>query len=555
MLLMALVLQLGTIQGQLFQQSITQKFLVERVDDLHRIMEATRREQPGLIQSAVRTEVRIWTFLNALVSVSVFFVNSFRYIMLQMQEIRAAPLSDGVHHHPGNPTIRRPQCNVVKAIPEGLEQTGGRDRMVQLRFVNNSPKSPLYTGLNVKWQNRTNVKVAIFENDNQITQGDISKVKVDILAVRSEFFTRREENFTKEEFNRQICISGDKELVLATANLVNGECYLDSFCFTESSHRKKWRLAARVNSQVPGVRFQEAVTGPFVVKDRRSKSNAKSYPPRKEDDVHRLEKISPKGKFRNNLVGEGITKVKQLLRRYHVDASSLQELIGMKNETWKVMIKHAKKCDPGKELYAYNAMEENCILFFNDLYDLVGMELDGTYTPYGNLDQSQQDKVNKYKMAAHKIFDALEKSGSLNHDYEMINDYPSLVRNNPSTQAALTSQQYSHHQNQGFDHCQPSPQQNGLSAPIFQNNATIPSAQETLASETFYGQNVDKDGVSLWNSPNEDMQIDFSELFSIDWVETNHGHVPNQGLLPHNNETATSNNQFHGHEYDGGNWQ
>uniref|UniRef100_A0A0D9VZP9 Uncharacterized protein n=1 Tax=Leersia perrieri TaxID=77586 RepID=A0A0D9VZP9_9ORYZ len=442
-----------------------------------------------------------------------------------MQETRAVLLSNTVHQHPGNPTVCRPQLNAVEAIPEGLEQTGDKNRMLQLRFVSNNPKSTLYTGRIVKWKNGRNVKVAIFENDNQVRHGDISKVKVDIVAVRSDFFTKQgQEYFTKEEFERQICTNGDEELVLATVNLNDGECYLDSFFFTVSSHRQRWRLAARVNSQVPRVRFKEAITDPFVVKVGRSKSNAKSYPPKKGDDVYRLEKISRKGKVRDNLMGEGITNVKHLLRHYYKDGSALKKLTHMANKTWKTMITHAKTCKPGNELYAYSAIEENCVVFFNDFYDLVGVKLDGAYTPYGNLNQSQkvwtnillqwhvalhkyalnyfvnsmEDKVIKYKMAAHKMFEELEKEGSLNHGYEMIDGHPSPVASNgvgPSTQTTLTSQQYSHYQNQGFGHCQPSPPQNGsyLSAPIFQNNMVVPSAQETPASERSYDQNVDKE--------------------------------------------------------------
>lgn len=144
--------------------------------------------------------------------------------------------------------------------------------MFKLCFVDvEGPKDPVYTSCPVQWQNGANTKVAIFENESQITQGDISKLQIEILAVRDDFFTERgQANFTKEEFNKQIYTCKGKELVLTTVNLKNGEAYLRSFSFTESSYRKRLRLAARVKRQDLTVRVQEAITHPFVVKDRRS---------------------------------------------------------------------------------------------------------------------------------------------------------------------------------------------------------------------------------------------------------------------------------------------
>ncbi|KAF7061228.1 hypothetical protein CFC21_067938 [Triticum aestivum] len=122
---------------------------------------------------------------------------------------------------------------------------------VKLRFVDvDRPKDPLFTGCPVKWQNGRNAKVAIFGNDRQITQGDLSKLKIEILAVHADFFTEQgQEDFTKEEFNKQIYMHKGKESVLKTVNLANGEAYIGPFSFTESSQRKRLRLTARVKRQ------------------------------------------------------------------------------------------------------------------------------------------------------------------------------------------------------------------------------------------------------------------------------------------------------------------
>uniref|UniRef100_A0ACD6A9T2 Uncharacterized protein n=1 Tax=Avena sativa TaxID=4498 RepID=A0ACD6A9T2_AVESA len=327
---------------------------------------------------------------------------------------------------------------------KGLIETGGISGVFKLRFVGAArPKDTLFTGYPVQWQDGENAKVAIFRNEKQIMNGDLSKLKIEILPVHADFFTEQgQENFTKEEFDKQIYSHKGKESVLTTVNLANGEACLGSF-FRESSYGKKLRLTARVKRQDPAVRVQEAITDPFVVKDRRSVSNAKSQFPSKEDEVHRLKKISPKGKRCDALVGKKITKVKHLMRQFHKDKSGLQKLTGMKKEDWHTMIKHATLCDPGDEIYSYRVAEKNYELLFNDFFDLVGMMINGDYVPVSDLDQFQQ--LNKWKISAYKRFEERENSGDLIPDYWRSNGLPvhAVPLNNdagPSVQARMPCQ-------------------------------------------------------------------------------------------------------------------
>ena len=55
-------------------------------------------------------------------------------------------------------------------------------------------------------------------------------------------------------------------------------------------------------------------------------ANEKSYPPTKEEAVHRLERISPKGKHYHDLADKNITTVKHLMRHYHRDLCGLQKV-------------------------------------------------------------------------------------------------------------------------------------------------------------------------------------------------------------------------------------
>ncbi|VAI22637.1 unnamed protein product [Triticum turgidum subsp. durum] len=379
-------------------------------------------------------------------------------VQTKMQEPKAASLPSAVYEPP------------PRHVSEGFPETGN----VKLRFDVAGPKDTLFTRCPV-WKNGENAKVAILQNETQITQGDLSKLQIEILPVHADFFTGQED-FTKDEFNKQIYMYKGKELVLTTVSLTNGESSLGSFSFPESSHGKKLRLTARVKRQDLTVRVQEAITDPFVVKDRRSESNEKSPIPSKEDAIHQLKKICLKGKHWNNLVEKNITKVKHLLRHYHKDNFGLQKLLGMKKGDWNTMIEHATMCVPGDEIYSYWVPEDNCQILFNDFYDLVGKMTDN-YVPYSvsDVDQFPQLKVKNWKMSAYKKFEELENSGGLIPDYYLSNGR--LVLAAPANNGANTSKNQTTAE---FGEQQPFLQESGFPlAQIFANNVAGPSNQET----------------------------------------------------------------------------
>ncbi|KAM0899684.1 hypothetical protein ACQ4PT_021185 [Festuca glaucescens] len=415
----------------------------------------------------------------------------------QKEEPQAALLPNGCY-----------EPSSSRAISKGLPETGGSSGVVKLRFVDaDRPKDTLFTRCSVEWQNGENPKVAIFRNEKQIKEDDLSKLQIEILLVNAEFFTERgQEDFTEEEFNKHIHMSDGKESVLTTVTLRNGEANLGSIIFTETSHGKKLRLTARVKRQDLTVRVREAITDPFVVKDNRSRLNAKSILPLKGDAVHTLKGISKNGKHFAALEGKNITTVKHLMRQYHKDKSSLQELTGMKEKSWSTMIEHASTCAPGDEIYSYRVAEENCEVLFNDLYDLVGVIINGIYVPVRNLDKYHQRKVEKWKISAHKKFDEQENSGGLATDYFMINDdcpvreKPLNNEAGPSVQARPTWQ-YPNDMaaQQEFGEQHHFWQQNGFSpAEVLSNNDVGPSKQEApLNSQHAVHQDLGQHGPSM----------------------------------------------------------
>ncbi|KAM0924876.1 hypothetical protein ACQ4PT_004769 [Festuca glaucescens] len=467
-ILMVLVARLGSMESLLLHlPNMIRGLVAEQLADFHRSLTVSMQD---MIQSVRQKE---------------------------MQQPQAASLPHGVF-----------EPSSSRVIPQGLPEAGGSSGIVRLRFVGaDRPEDPLFTRCPVEWQNGGNPKVAIFRNEKQITGGDLSKVQIEILPVNAEFFTERgQEDFTEEEFNKHIHMCNGKEAVLTTVTLRNGEANLGSIIFTETSHLKKLRLTARVKRQDLTVRVREAITDPFVVKDIRSRLNAKSIRPLKGDAVHTLKGICKNGKHFASLEGKNITTVKHLMRQYRKDKSSLQELTGMKEKSWSTMIEHASTCVPGDEIYSYRVAEENFEVLFNDLYDLVGIIINGMYVPARNLDKYQQRKVEKWKISAHKKFDEQENSEGLAADYFMSNDdFPVREKplNNgagPSVQARPTWQ-YPNDMaaQQEFGEQHHFRQQSGFSlAKVLSNNDAGPSKQEApLNSQHTVDQDLGQHGPSM----------------------------------------------------------
>lgn len=66
----------------------------------------------------------------------------------------------------------------ISRVPE----TGLIARVLKLCFVNvEIPNDPLYTGYPLQWKNGENAMAEIFQNEMQITHGDLSKLQIKIL--------------------------------------------------------------------------------------------------------------------------------------------------------------------------------------------------------------------------------------------------------------------------------------------------------------------------------------------------------------------------------------
>ncbi|KAL6599880.1 hypothetical protein ACP70R_045531 [Stipagrostis hirtigluma subsp. patula] len=107
------------------------------------------------------------------------------------------------------------------------------------------------------------------------------------------------------------------------------------------------------------------------------------------DDVWRLKKISKDGVFHEALRGAGIFSVQDFLRFYYKDEPALHKILIKATElVWTTIVEHAKKCDPGRELYSFVVEGNNVMLFFNSVYQIVGATFGDNYTPFSDLDDT-----------------------------------------------------------------------------------------------------------------------------------------------------------------------
>jgi hypothetical protein len=49
-------------------------------------------------------------------------------------------------------------------------------------------------------------------------------------------------------------------------------------------------------------------------------------------------------------------------------------------------VEHAKKCDPGRELYSFLVEGHGVLLFFNSVFQIVGAKFDDNYSPFDDLE-------------------------------------------------------------------------------------------------------------------------------------------------------------------------
>uniref|UniRef100_A0A0E0BTZ6 Uncharacterized protein n=1 Tax=Oryza glumipatula TaxID=40148 RepID=A0A0E0BTZ6_9ORYZ len=380
------------------------------------------------------------------------------------------------------------------ANAEGVETNEEDDKntCVRLRFLNEM-KPPIYHDDELKAENNEDIRIAIFDGEQMIKSGPLSKVKLEILALEGNFPYNSMESWTTKEFNEhRACGRDERGNVLAgerTVQLINGEASLGAIKFREGSckaRKGKFMLAARVcDSASTGVHVQEAVMTPVVVQDRRNKSNEKSHPPKLDDKVHRLEEIAINGKYCKRLAENDIETVEDFLKALNKDPDNLANILHMKkgSKAWEKMVTHARDCSlEGKpELKSYPVAQTNVVLIFDCVNSLVGAWFGDSYIASDSLSSAQQVIVDKLKGEAYKLLDKLP------FDYIMEGGFPIP---NPMNVNANADGHHAAYQVQGteavggLDHAQIDP---SFANANYQDQSTAQAGQEQLSSAAVAG--------------------------------------------------------------------
>lgn len=307
----------------------------------------------------------------------------------------------------------------------GLNQQRPR---YQLVFLNEL--KPVYTLMKLEAKDGPGLKVAIVERleNNQmriVRFGHLASAKVEVVVLHGNFNAKNEEQWTPEDFSKQIVCGREKSAQLLTGNLTlklnGGEALLENATFTDNSSftsTKKFRLGLRLANNSED-RVLEGITEPFRVKERRVEGFEKHYPPMLDDEVWRLEKIGRNGAHHQALTNSGVDTVQKFLQSYFTDEKKLfQTFSKMSQAAWKTIISHAMTCEVGDDLCLYEVKGNNVGLFFDAIYQLVGVKFGDSYKPINELDEIEQSAVETMKQLAYANISGIQ------YDHKMVNNYP-----------------------------------------------------------------------------------------------------------------------------------
>ncbi|XP_027353219.1 calmodulin-binding protein 60 D-like [Abrus precatorius] len=296
-----------------------------------------------------------------------------------------------------------------------VNQTGiSGAKPLQLRFLNKLPDA-IFTRSNILAEDKSPLQIVLFDvrSGHVVNDGPLSSLKIEICVLNGEFGSYGSEDWTKDEFNANILRerNGKEPLLIGERfiTLKNGVGCINKIAFTDNSkwqRSRRFRLGAKVVQPTSeGENIQEGRSEPFVVKDNRGELYKKHYPPSLKDEIWRLKKIAKGGRIHKRLSEHGIRTVKDFLRLFISNETSLYEKFGsIPNKSWLAIIEHAKACviDDYK-LYGYHSAEPPIGLLFNSIFILVGVTFDwqNYYSP-DTLTPIEKHLVEIVKQEAYK---------------------------------------------------------------------------------------------------------------------------------------------------------
>lgn len=262
-----------------------------------------------------------------------------------------------IMHHELKPDFESLVRNIVREelrnLLNGLDRNFGdqvhtsEPRCLKLQFLNNV-SLPVFTNEDIQGEGPSSIEVALVDNlnDKVVDYGPEASAKVELVALDGDGGGAMGDDWTAEDFNRNIIreregahskgkknkkregkwplLDGDVHLRLNKGLGVVGKVKFRQYTHWMKNH--KFKLGARVLDSFSGVRIREAVTKPFIVRDRRAKCERKRGSPSLSDDVSKLKNITKNSKRHKGLQKKNINIVEDFLIQLFKDPGHLEQV-------------------------------------------------------------------------------------------------------------------------------------------------------------------------------------------------------------------------------------
>ncbi|XP_016563501.1 calmodulin-binding protein 60 B isoform X1 [Capsicum annuum] len=296
-------------------------------------------------------------------------VNAVRVVRLlkSMRRLCVDPAAVGVEPGPTEISTgpRKAEENLNGADYDQYEYS----QHLKLMFSNNI-NGPIYTGLPVGEEGSTlHLHLIDSHTQNIVKSGPEASAKVEIVALE------------KDEIKTATSWPGGKSLIRGDPHVIlkDGSVSVGHISFKHTRvPMKKRELTLRARALYTydiGTRIMDAVSEPFIVKDRRCMSKSLK-PLALDDEVWKLQTIGKGGAFHDHLLKENIKTVRDFLTHYFLNRDKLLSIPGRRMHAKKLdeAVNQAKsKLDLKKYLYNSAHPQENVRVVFTDVGELIGL--------------------------------------------------------------------------------------------------------------------------------------------------------------------------------------
>ncbi|KAI3737292.1 hypothetical protein L2E82_27289 [Cichorium intybus] len=278
-------------------------------------------------------------------------------------------------------------------------------RSLELKFSNNIV-SPLLTGDHIKAIGGVPLEVTLVDSRTKevVKSGHEASGRVEILVLEAQIDGVTGKDVKSESVLVQQ-MEGSKSSRVGNLwlKLIQGTAILPMVSFARNekwTKKTKLRLGAKFVNDFNGLQVKEAKTGPFLLKDRRTKAYKKHRIPSLHDDVWRLNKVDRKGCLAKNLKQEGIKTVGNFLVHLFRQPKHLMEIFDRSNhaKSWKITVKHAREC-PAKLEYC-SSFDPKTKVVFNVSGQVSELSLDNQLLSVHILTKAQKEDAKKLVISA-----------------------------------------------------------------------------------------------------------------------------------------------------------